>query len=186
MPYQYIPKATALPNGLTVSESKKNAHPCPTCSRELYLRKKKMSKVLVIALREIARVNIEAKRPATIKDMEAFATREPALKGRKLTLTNNYTGLKYCGFIEPVKLTQDDEDDEEDDKLGWKITTHGADFLNGQITIPETLYVFHDLVRENPNKPYTFIHISEAKDSRATSRRKEAMESDALLPSYES
>lgn len=115
--------------------------------------------MLVPALREIARVNIEAKRPATIKDMEAF--------------------LKYWGFIEPVKLS-DDEDDEEDDKLGWKITSEGASFLNGHILIPETLYVFHDLVRDNLSRAYTFIHVSEAKDSRATSRRKEAMESDAL------
>ena len=180
MPSQYIPPTHALPNGLVVSENKKNAHPCPTCTRELYLRKKKMSKVLVLALREIARVNIEAKRPATIKDMEAFANREPALKGRKLTLTNNYTGLKYWGFIEPVKLALDDDEEEEDDKLGWKITNEGAHFLNGQILIPETLYVFHDLVRENVGRAYTFIHVSEAKDSRATSRRKEAMESDAL------
>ena len=180
MPSQYIPPTHALPNGLVVSENKKNAHPCPTCTRELYLRKKKMSKVLVLALREIARVNIEAKRPATIKDMEAFASREPALKGRKLTLTNNYTGLKYWGFIEPVKLALDDDEEEEDDKLGWKITTEGANFLNGHILIPETLYVFHDLVRENVGRAYTFIHVSEAKDSRATSRRKEAMESDAL------
>lgn len=181
MPSHYIPQTHALPNGLVVSESKKNAHPCPTCTSELYLRKKKMSKVLVLALREIARVNIEAKRPATIKDMEAFASREPALKGRKLTLTNNYTGLKYWGFIEPVKLS-DDEDEDEDEKLGWKITTEGAQFLNGHILIPETLYVFHDLVRDNPNRANTFIHVSEAKDSRATSRRKEATESDALEP----
>ena len=139
MPSQYIPPTHALPNGLVVSENKKNAHPCPTCTRELYLRKKKMSKVLVLALREIARVNIEAKRPATIKDMEAFASREPALKGRKLTLTNNYTSLKYWGFIEPVKLALDDDEEEEDDKLGWKITTEGANFLNGHILIPETL-----------------------------------------------
>lgn len=180
MPSHYTPRSQALPDGLEVSETKKRAKPCPTCTREMYLRKKNMTKILVYALREIARVNIEDKRPATIKDMESFANRDPRIKGRKLTLTNNYTGLKYWGFIEPIKL-DNSEEDEDEEKLGWKITQEGGAFLNGHILIPETLYVFHDIVRENHSKPYTFIHVSEVKESKRTSRKIEAAESDILV-----
>lgn len=182
MPVQYTPPIHAVPEGLHLSEKPKSAKPCPTCSRKMLLRKKKMVKILTYALREIARVNIEDKRPASFKDMEAFASWHPQIMNRKSTLTNNYTGLKYWGFIESIKLDQsDDEDEEEDDsKLGWKVTPEGVQFLNGQITTPEVLWVFDDVVRENPSKPMNFIHITEAKESGRTSRKNEALESDAL------
>ena len=182
MPVQYTPPTYPVPEGIHLSETPKNAKPCPTCSRKMLLGKKKMVRLSTYALREIARVNIEEKRPAVFKDMEAFASNHPQLKNRRSSFTNNYAKLKYWGFIEPIKLAQseDSEEDEDDSKLGWKVTPEGVQFLNGQITTPEVLWVFDDVVRENPGKPMNFIHITEAKESGRTSRKNEALESDAL------
>lgn len=182
MPVQYTPPIYPVPEGIHLSEKTKNAKPCPTCSRKMLLSKKKLVKLSTYALREIARVNIEEKRPATFKDMEAFANWHPEIKNRRSSFTNNYAKLKYWGFIESIKLDQseDSEEEEDDTKLGWKVTPEGVEFLNGKITAPEILWVFDDVVRENPGKPMNFIHIMEAKDSGRTSRKIEAMESGIL------
>lgn len=178
MPSQYLPQIYELPSGIEVADTASKSKPCPSCRQHLLLRKKTLSKLLTLALREIARVNIEDKRPATIRDISSYAKREPLLKGRERTMTNNYTGLKYWGFIETIKIKVAGSKSKED--IGYKVTENGINFLNGHIEVPEDLWVFDDYARSNPNKSYKFIHISEARDSKPTSRKDEAEQSEAL------
>ena len=181
----FEPTYTALPDNLVLSD--KSGHPvkCPTCARELYLRPKTLSTNNVHALRAIAKVNIDEKRPAVMDDIEKFAAANIANHARRRSVETTYTGLKYWELIESVTIEIKQANGETEEAQGWKITEAGVAFLNGKIMVPETVWIFDDFTRENPNRGKKFVFVHEVKESRKMNKKIAAQESDTLEASTE-
>lgn len=124
MTENYIPTCINLPTGLEVlySENDHRAE-CPTCRQQTLLRRKRLSKVSVRALWLMrSRGKVTAQEIRDRLGAVSYTT---------------YTELKYWDLIKK----QDD---------GWTITWVGNRFLEGTLSLPDTLWVYNDHPRIVP------------------------------------
>jgi len=115
-----------LPPGFEPSEMLNGDHHCPSCSQQTFLRKVTLSGQLVHALRIIQQAP-----NSTVKGSHM------AKYGRSIYC--NYTQLKYWGLIQEDRANE-----------SWRITEEGIAFLNSEMRLPTSLYVFADQVRGLP------------------------------------
>lgn len=132
--YEYTPKIIAIPTGLEILyTANKHEGECTMCCQQIQLRKKTLSKLSGDILKGI------------IEQFSGKVTPQNVRESMGSVAYANYTALKYWNLLEPVKIG---------DQMGWGITATGNDFYNGQIVLPEVLWVFNDVPRLVPVQMY--------------------------------
>lgn len=179
-PVEFEPVYTALPHNVTISDKNDRSTPCPTCTRSMYLRPRTLTIDKVTSLKEIARINIVYKRPAVVDDIESISKMLMNTNAKRRTMNATYTELKYWGMLEGVNVPILGKNGKMKDIQGWKITKAGIDFINKKIKVPETVWVFNDLTRENPRKKKEFVMVYEVKAGKTINRESAAKDSEKL------
>ncbi len=176
----FEPRYVPLPDGLTISDNRDHAPRCQLCEQKVLLRRESLTTRVVKALREIVRVNVQEKRPATMKDIAAFAKTLPVSDTEKRNTQNTYTMLRYWEFIESVTTPIQGKGGKIKEVSGWKVTQHALDFLSGKILVPDMLWVFNGEPRENPNHEKTFVAVHQVREPKLNDRATVAAEADRL------
>ena len=131
---QYTPHIIAIPTGLEVLyTAQDHRSECVTCHQQTLLRKKQLSEWSRDVIKAIVDIFSGSVTPAQIKNRLGAIS------------YSNYTSLKYWGIIEEKLVGGENK---------WCITDIGKRFYNGEIELPEVLWVFNDVPRFVPPEFY--------------------------------
>lgn len=158
---QYTPYIIAIPTGLEVLyTAQDHKSECVTCHQQTLLRKKQLSEWSRDVIKAIIESFNGSVTPAQIKN------------GLGAISYSNYTSLKYWEIIEERVIGGENK---------WCITDIGKRFYNGEIELPEVLWVFNDVPRFVPPEFYgEWITINDLRPQGDISRQSVVAESIKL------